>query len=625
MTSRRAAGPGRGSSPSTIPSRITHPPSPSAPTARSSPRVPPIIGFISSTPRVGPCSGSSPAITGIPGRWPSRRMAGSSIPRGGTGRSARGTSRPVSSSIRPPGSARRALSPRRQTAGRWPTWTTPARSGSSTPRMARNVARSPWPAPGIRSWPSRRTAGDWPAGAPVAIGSASPSGTCRRADCSTDGTGPRGATRIRTSSPSPSRRTAGDWPPRSSASRRRTSGTWRPAGRSRDWRTIRSMGSLQPRWQDAGHWGLGFDRPILGHGIGGASARGQGRRSGQGDAGIEPQRPAPDPRGPAQRPADIRRDATHRTGRSSPPPTSTGPVRIWQADDMRLRRSISVHGLVPLRGPELLAGRALAGDRVGRRWRRAVGPDDRRERLGSRPASERRLHGRLRPRRPNARQRRPGRRLLPLGSAAARRSAGRRSRLASGMTWPGTTSPAAYRAMWALSEIPDRAVALLAEKLRPVRTVIDLDRIDAGLPPRGDPATAAHETLLIEKDPKVVSAVAVAASRLAAGPDRHPRRDRDARRAGGPGSQAETWGASPPPRGIGPGSHDHESGRSRRLEPADTAGSGHSSSCRGRASARPWLRSSGMIRLASTLPSSTPHWSNELICQIVPWVKTLCS
>ena len=30
-------------------------------------------------------------------------------------------------------------------------------------------------------------------------------------------------------------------------------------------------------------------------------------------------------------------------------------------------------------------------------------------------------------------------------------------------------------------------------------------------------------------------------------------------------------------------------------------------------------------RFASTLPSSTPHWSKESICQIVPWVNTLCS
>ena len=37
------------------------------------------------------------------------------------------------------------------------------------------------------------------------------------------------------------------------------------------------------------------------------------------------------------------------------------------------------------------------------------------------------------------------------------------------------------------------------------------------------------------------------------------------------------------------------------------------------------LCSSGTIRFASTLPSSTPHWSKELMFQIVPWVKTLCS
>src|SRR5213078_3753385 len=38
-----------------------------------------------------------------------------------------------------------------------------------------------------------------------------------------------------------------------------------------------------------------------------------------------------------------------------------------------------------------------------------------------------------------------------------------------------------------------------------------------------------------------------------------------------------------------------------------------------------WLSSSGMIRWASTLPSSTPHWSNESTSQIAPWVNTLCS
>ncbi len=32
-----------------------------------------------------------------------------------------------------------------------------------------------------------------------------------------------------------------------------------------------------------------------------------------------------------------------------------------------------------------------------------------------------------------------------------------------------------------------------------------------------------------------------------------------------------------------------------------------------------------MIRAASTLPSSTPHWSNESMPQITPCVNTLCS
>ena len=39
----------------------------------------------------------------------------------------------------------------------------------------------------------------------------------------------------------------------------------------------------------------------------------------------------------------------------------------------------------------------------------------------------------------------------------------------------------------------------------------------------------------------------------------------------------------------------------------------------------PSLVSSGRIALASCLPSSTPHWSKELIRQITPWTKILCS
>ena len=37
------------------------------------------------------------------------------------------------------------------------------------------------------------------------------------------------------------------------------------------------------------------------------------------------------------------------------------------------------------------------------------------------------------------------------------------------------------------------------------------------------------------------------------------------------------------------------------------------------------LRARGRSACASTLPSSTPHWSNESMPQIAPWVKTLCS
>jgi len=35
--------------------------------------------------------------------------------------------------------------------------------------------------------------------------------------------------------------------------------------------------------------------------------------------------------------------------------------------------------------------------------------------------------------------------------------------------------------------------------------------------------------------------------------------------------------------------------------------------------------STGRICWARTLPSSTPHWSNESMFQMAPWVKTLCS
>src|SRR5260370_2749685 len=41
----------------------------------------------------------------------------------------------------------------------------------------------------------------------------------------------------------------------------------------------------------------------------------------------------------------------------------------------------------------------------------------------------------------------------------------------------GDDSAAAYQAMWASSDIPDRAVAQLTEKLKPVTSVVDPDHI----------------------------------------------------------------------------------------------------------------------------------------------------
>ena len=35
--------------------------------------------------------------------------------------------------------------------------------------------------------------------------------------------------------------------------------------------------------------------------------------------------------------------------------------------------------------------------------------------------------------------------------------------------------------------------------------------------------------------------------------------------------------------------------------------------------------SSGVIRLASSLPSSTPHWSKLSMPHTTPWTNTMCS
>jgi len=73
----------------------------------------------------------------------------------------------------------------------------------------------------------------------------------------------------------------------------------------------------------------------------------------------------------------------------------------------------------------------------------------------------------------------------------------------------GEDGRAAYQAMWALSEMPDRSVAMLAEKLRPMRTVIDVDRVALGNSPEEIQRLRRMKKLLINKDPKVQSTVAV--------------------------------------------------------------------------------------------------------------------
>ena len=73
----------------------------------------------------------------------------------------------------------------------------------------------------------------------------------------------------------------------------------------------------------------------------------------------------------------------------------------------------------------------------------------------------------------------------------------------------GEDAGAAYQAMWGLSETPSRSVAMLAEKLRPVRSVIDTDHVDAGKPTEEVQRLRRMKKLLIDKDPTVESAIAV--------------------------------------------------------------------------------------------------------------------
>jgi WD40 repeat protein len=67
----------------------------------------------------------------------------------------------------------------------------------------------------------------------------------------------------------------------------------------------------------------------------------------------------------------------------------------------------------------------------------------------------------------------------------------------------GGEGSAAYRAMWAMTRIPDRTVAFLGNKLRPVTKVMDLDRIVKGLPADEAARRERLVRILADKDEKV--------------------------------------------------------------------------------------------------------------------------
>ncbi len=73
----------------------------------------------------------------------------------------------------------------------------------------------------------------------------------------------------------------------------------------------------------------------------------------------------------------------------------------------------------------------------------------------------------------------------------------------------GEDAGAAYQATWGLSEMPSRSIAMLAEKLRPVTSVIDTDHVDEGNSREEVQRLRRMKKLLIDKDPKVESALAV--------------------------------------------------------------------------------------------------------------------
>jgi WD40 repeat protein len=73
----------------------------------------------------------------------------------------------------------------------------------------------------------------------------------------------------------------------------------------------------------------------------------------------------------------------------------------------------------------------------------------------------------------------------------------------------GEDGYAAYEAMFALFEIPDRAVAMLAENIRAVKTLVDLDRIAAASSEEETQRRRRLAKLLVERDPKAKLAIGV--------------------------------------------------------------------------------------------------------------------
>jgi WD40 repeat protein len=73
----------------------------------------------------------------------------------------------------------------------------------------------------------------------------------------------------------------------------------------------------------------------------------------------------------------------------------------------------------------------------------------------------------------------------------------------------GVESQAAFQAMRALSTTPDRTVALLAEKLRPIKSVLDAERIAEGISPEENQRLKDLETRLANKEKAVARFVTV--------------------------------------------------------------------------------------------------------------------